>query len=218
MVRTNKIFTADKAMILYKACGISSEKYKIVIHKIISMINREELKTKGKIILLNGVSSSGKTTLTKAIQKKAVENYWMLSNDIFAATVSEKFLETDWPEAVYQSLLLMGKTAKMLSDCGENVIIDTIMRNDREYDLFKDYMYLLIGYPVCTVQVTCPVVELLRREKERNNREIGTAESQLSALCLNGQYNITVDTFNQTIEQCVDTILNFVNDKCKYTE
>ena len=168
---------------------------------------------KGIIILLNGVSSSGKTTLTKAIQKIAADNYWMLSNDIFAATVAEKYLEADWAEAVHESLYFMGKTAKLFSDCGKNVIVDTILRNDRKYDLFKEYMDLWAGNPVCTVHVTCPLAELRRREKKRRDRDAGTAESQLPALRLSDPYDITVDTSHQTIEQCVETILSFIAGK-----
>ena len=46
---------------------------------------------KGKIICLNGVSSSGKSTLAKALQDKLKEPYYLMSEDTFTFMLPEKF-------------------------------------------------------------------------------------------------------------------------------
>jgi chloramphenicol 3-O-phosphotransferase len=49
---------------------------------------------------------------------------------------------------------------------------------------------------------------LQRREKERGDRLTGLAEEQLSFLCpLDNTYDITVDTHNNTYEECADKII-----------
>ena len=165
---------------------------------------------KGIIIILNGVSSSGKTTLTRVLQRKFHDNYYWLANDTFCDMAPEKFLDTDFPEAEYQALSLLGKTVKLFSDCEKNVIVDTVMVSVQKYDLFKEYMNLLKDYPVCLVHVICPVVELQRREKIRGDRGIGQAESQLPILNPQDLYDITVDTFNETVENCAQKIIDFI--------
>ena len=49
--------------------------------------------SKGKIIFLNGVSSSGKTTVAKELQARLSEPYCWLSVDSFIDTISKRFLE-----------------------------------------------------------------------------------------------------------------------------
>ena len=46
---------------------------------------------KGKIICLNGVSSSGKSTIAKALQDKLNEPYYLMSEDTFTFMLPEKF-------------------------------------------------------------------------------------------------------------------------------
>lgn len=170
---------------------------------------------KGMIILLNGVSSAGKTTLARALQKQSSEYYWWLANDTFCDMVPEKFWDIDQPEAEYQALSLLGKTIRMFSDCGKNVIVDTVMINAQKHDLLKEYMELLVDYPVCKVHVTCPVAELQKREKARGDRSIGQAESQLPLLSMQDSYDISVDTFNKAVNECAGMILDFVDKSYK---
>jgi chloramphenicol 3-O-phosphotransferase len=167
---------------------------------------------KGIIIILSGVSSSGKTTLARTIQNKASENYWYLSNDNFASVCPQKFIEADRPEAIKQTMILMGNTIKTFSDCGKNIVVDTLILSQDRYTM---YMNLLSDYPLCMVNVSCPLDELQRREKKRGDRNIGTAESQLPDLLAQDLYNITLNTFTQTPDECVDMIFTVITDKYK---
>jgi chloramphenicol 3-O phosphotransferase len=165
---------------------------------------------KGKIIILNGVSSAGKTSLSRALQRKLPEPFFWLANDSFCDMVPESFWERDQPEAEYQALSLLGKTVKLFSDEGKNVVVDTVMITVQKHDLFREYVELLKGYPVCFVHVTCPVFELQRREKERGDRSIGQAEGQLPMLNPMDGYDVVVDTYQDSMDSCVDQVMEFI--------
>ena len=166
--------------------------------------------SKGIIILLNGVSSSGKTTLARALQDKASEHYWYLSNDNFASVCSAKFIEENRPEAINQTMFLMGNTIKVFSDLQKNVVVDTLILSQSRYKMYSE---LLSDYPLCMVHVSCPIDELRKREEQRGDRIIGTAENQLPDLWVQEPYDVILDTFMLTTDECVKIIFDFIVDK-----
>jgi len=167
---------------------------------------------KGIIILLNGVSSAGKTTLARAIQRKAAEPYFWLANDTFYEMIPKKFWDTNQVEMKFEALELMGKTIKTFSDDGKNVVVDTVMLTAQKYDLYK-YIQSLIGYRIVLVHVTCPLEEQRKREKERGDRKIGQGESQLPILNPQSGYDLTVDTYQNSADECAQIIINYLNSK-----
>ena len=62
---------------------------------------------KGKVIVLNGVSSSGKTTLAKAMQEAFDEPYIRLSIDDFINMMPEKLIKADLGNTVYKSQTIL---------------------------------------------------------------------------------------------------------------
>jgi chloramphenicol 3-O-phosphotransferase len=162
---------------------------------------------KGIVIWLNGVSSSGKTTLTRVLQRKLEEPFFWIANDTFCDMIPEKLWDIDQPDAEYQALSMLNYTVRLFSDMGKNVIVDHVMLNTQKNNLLKESVNLLYDYPVLFVHVVCPVDELRRREKERGDRSIGQAESQLSILNPQDVYDITVDTYMQTPEECANRII-----------
>ena len=81
----------------------------------------------------------------------------------------------------------------------------------------KECVEILYEYPVLFVHVTCPLEELQRREKERGNRDIGRAEKQLQRMTPKDTYDITVNTFNNSTEECVDKIIELLDYPEKFT-
>jgi chloramphenicol 3-O phosphotransferase len=162
---------------------------------------------KGKIIWLNGVSSAGKTTLTRVLQKKLEDPYYWLANDTFCDMSPEKLWDIDARETEYQALSMLNHTIKLFSDKGKNTIVDHVLINTQKGNLLMESVKLLYTYPVLFVHVVCPLEELRRREKERGDRNIGQAESQLSILNPQDTYDITVDTYENTVEECADKII-----------
>jgi len=175
----------------------------------------QKVMQKGKIIFLNGVSSSGKTTIAKTLQKKLTEPYCWLSVDNFLDTMDERFLnDQEWLRAggvewIWKALECFHKSIKLFSDIGLNVIADHVVQKQ---DWLDECLDLLRDSDVLFVHVTCPLEELNRREKERGDRQIGQGESQLEMLLPKGGiYDITIDTFNSSKEECADEIIKLLD-------
>ncbi|MCL2774800.1 MAG: AAA family ATPase [Oscillospiraceae bacterium] len=211
-VRPNKIFTADSNIILYTACKISSEKTDIVINAIFDIINfKTENKRKGKIIILNGVSSSGKTTLAKILQERLTEPFWYLGGDVFIDMMPDKFFDD---HAVGKAISHFHHAIKSFSDRAFNTIVDCLFE---EIAWLEECVGLLHDYSVMFVHVTCPLEELRRKEKERGDRGIGQAEAQIPLLNPKDNiYDITVDTFENSSEECAAKIVKLMDypEKC----
>ena len=168
---------------------------------------------KGKIIFLNGVSSSGKTTLSKALQAKLTKPFYLLSNDAFADMSPEKFWDIDARTTYDTALKAMYHSIKAFSDIGINTIVDDVLLNDDKFDRLTECVELLYEYNVLFVHVICSNLdELRRREKERGDRDVGQGEGQLAELNPQDTYDITVDTFNNTKEECADKIIGALAD------
>ena len=165
---------------------------------------------KGKIICLNGVSSSGKSTLAKSLQEGLDQPYNWMSEDTFVFMLPDKFNpfknDTEENDEVYERALFnYYHTVKLYSDRGSNVIIDTVLDDEEWVDAIVE---ILSDNPVFFVHVTCPEEELIRRERARGDREIGLAVAQLAYLCPREQvYDIAVDTHMNTVEECVSKII-----------
>jgi len=175
---------------------------------------------KGKIIFLNGVSSSGKTTMAKALQKKLTEPYCWLSVDNFLHTMDDFYLnDQEWLRAggiewIWKALEAFHKSIKTFSDVGLNVIADHVVQME---SWLNECLNLLRDHDVLFVQVTCPLNEIIRREKERGDRHIGLGESQLEKLLPKDKiYDLTIDTYNNSIEECVDEIIKLLDQPEKF--
>jgi len=179
---------------------------------------------KGKIIFLNGVSSAGKTTLAKTLQARFSEPFFLLSNDMFCDMGPEKFWDMNPDKTGSVALTGLHHTVKTFSDIGINTIVDHVLLkgqginyNATNSDNLDECITLLHEYDVLFVHVICPLEELRRREKERGDRDIGQGESQLPQLNPQDTYDITVDTFNETKEECADKIMGLLNFPEKHT-
>ena len=174
---------------------------------------------KGKIIFLNGVSSSGKTTLAKTLQDKLSEPFYVLSNDMFTddAVVPDKFTYIDMDATYQRALKGLYYAVKGFSDAGINTIADDVLLRENGYDRLKQCVDLLHDYPILFVHVTCPIDELRRREENRGDRGIGQSESQLADLTPQDTYDITVDTHINTKEECADKIIELLDYPEKFT-
>lgn len=166
---------------------------------------------KGTIIVLNGVSSAGKTTLAKEITK--------LRPDFFAFSIDDYDIVIEKIEDRVNQRLIPVETeyfyyrnVAMFADRGVNLVLDQILHDELTVKNFQeilgDYAYLLVG-------VNCPEEELIRREIERGDRQIGQAVSQLSFVHQRETYDVEVNTYTESIEECARKIvqcLEQIND------
>ena len=165
---------------------------------------------KGKIIFLEGVSSSGKTTLAKALQARLPEPFFWLAGDTIWTMAPEKFkdnLEVIFPKIDAATI----NTIKLFSRLGIDLIVDMVpvIKTSRKF------AGMLRKCPVLYVNVTCPLEELRRREQARGDRQIGLGESQLAGLSPQSAYDIIVDSHINTSEECADRIIEMLKNKFK---
>ena len=174
---------------------------------------------KGKIIWLNGVSSAGKSTLSKILQNRLLEPFYVLANDMFTNDIVSpvNFINIDIDATYQRALKGMYHAIKGFSDAGINVIVDDVLLSEDGYDRLKQCIKLLYDYPVLFVHVTCPVDELRRREENRGDRDVGQGESQLAILTPQDIYDITVNTYNDSTEICADKIIEASSSPDKFS-
>lgn len=76
------------------------------------------------IIFLNGVSSSGKTTLAKALQAALPTPYFLLNSDTFYNMMPEKHRSIS---TFVKAMTGMSHAIKAYSDAGIDVIVDHVL-------------------------------------------------------------------------------------------
>src|SRR5438105_7055322 len=133
----------------------------------------------GKIILLNGASSSGKSTLARGLQAALDEPFWHFSIDhLIAANVLPRQRVEDgafaWSDLRPQFFDGFHRCIPALADAGNNLIVEHIV----ETQAWMHRLLRLLGArDVFFVGVHCPLPELERRERERGDRRIGEARA-----------------------------------------
>ena len=170
--------------------------------------------SKGKIIFLNGASSSGKTVIAEALQDKLSEPYLTLSVDGFMDLFLQGYISGAkgaelTPEDVQTLTALIPKIVSSFHQCiavfadnGIHVIVDHVLQDP---DWLKACVEALQGFPVLFVGVRCPLEVLEKREQERE-REPGTARKQFDIVHAHGVYDLEVDTSLQSPEEIAELI------------
>ena len=159
-----------------------------------------------QIILLNGPSSSGKSTLSKTLQKLFKENgkqYEIVSiDDFMKISTSETIYEDD----VFEISQDMCNATIELLEKADGVIVDHVITSER---IFKQFLETAKPFNYVLVHVTCPLNILLQREKERGNRCISSSQNSYDYLYPKDGYDVIVDTNLLSKEECSQTIYNF---------
>jgi chloramphenicol 3-O phosphotransferase len=175
----------------------------------------------GKIIILNGTSSSGKTSITKDLFKLfPKDETCLLSYDTFIEDYF-KLLANRFP--IYSDIdyskphpgnkfilpsikILFYHTVQTFSELGKTVIVDIVLSDKKQLleisKILEDYYVLFVG-------VHCPVEELRRREIARGDRRKGTAEYQLGFVHQNAVYDLEVSSFDNSSNECSLYIKNY---------
>jgi len=156
----------------------------------------------GKIILINGPSSSGKTTLSLALQKRLSIPFIRFSFDLF---IENKILPRDqidqgifsWQAmrpAVFDGL---HRCIPTLAAAGNNVIFDHIIETE---EWLHDLVRYLADFDVFFVGLHCSIEELERREIQRGDRRIGEARTDLQIVHRFGTYDLELNSENPAEE------------------
>ena len=68
------------------------------LHRLVSTLKRYSIFSaiQGRIIFLNGVTSSGKTSIVEAIQERDDVFFYVVANDLFQEMVGDKYLRENY--------------------------------------------------------------------------------------------------------------------------
>lgn len=174
----------------------------------------------GIIIILNGTSSSGKTSLVKALQKildgpfldAGIDRFlWMLPSRYHHRPMWDEVLGLATHAGPIGHRLMSGmhQAIAALSRSGNHVIADHVLVEPQWLqecaELFSDLPAYLIG-------VRCPLDVLEQREKERKDRTLGQARAQFNIVHAHGVYDLEVDTSLADPEKCAQQVVQHLQD------
>lgn len=174
----------------------------------------------GTIILLNGASSSGKTSILNALQAQLPEPYLNAGIDKFIWMLPERYLERPlWDDVLglateaglmgHRLFSAMHQALAVLSQAGLNVVADHVLV---EPAWVAQCVELLADLPAYLVGVRCPLEVLIERERARKNRTLGQAAAQYPLVHANCIYDVEVDTSQYSPEQCAELIRQRIED------
>ncbi|CCN38511.1 putative Chloramphenicol phosphotransferase-like [Vibrio nigripulchritudo SO65] len=174
------------------------------------------------VIFLNGPSSSGKSTIAKALQSQLAGYYLHIGIDTFISMMPDKANslgdETQHADGFYwEKECLEGRdvfrvrkgqygtqvnnayrtTVKHLVESGLKVIVDDVADGNEEITLWRD---VLKGKDCLFVGVICEESLLEQREKSRGDRKLGSAREQLRRVHKNVEYDMWVDTSKESAD------------------
>ena len=167
----------------------------------------------GRVIVLNGTSSSGKSTLMRALQAR-LDGAWLgVGIDTVVFALPKRYLDQPlWSEVFryvdaepgaeapfrietgdlgQQLVDGLHRMVTSLADAGLSVIVDHVLLDP---DWVVDLAGRLAGHEVLFVGVRCPRDVVVVRERDRNDRTIGQALAQIDVVHRAGGYDLEVDT------------------------
>jgi chloramphenicol 3-O phosphotransferase len=177
--------------------------------------------SKGTVILLNGTSCSGKTTIARAIQEQMPQPYLHVGLDHFEAMqpvrdgkrihifYGQRGLNGNDPKSWGPDLIhVMHQCIAEFALVGVNVVAEHIFL---EQAWLEDAVERLGDHDVLFVGVLCPLKELEIREREREGSDPSSGQAarqlrQLGPLATPDWYDLALDTSSLSPVDCARRI------------
>lgn len=177
---------------------------------------------KGKIILLNGPSSSGKSTIAEILQEIMDEQYLIIGLDkfhqLYKDSIPNNFNSPKIPKdisvedqyefrnknpSIIKQSLTFHQFLAAFSLAGNNIISDTVI----DLKIVEEHLIeILADFPVFLVGVSCSLEELEKREKSRIERRKGLAKEHYDIMHAYDFYDFEVDTSKLSPRECAEKI------------
>lgn len=169
-----------------------------------------------QIIILHGASSSGKSTLARALQARIEKPFWHISIDHLrdsGVLPMARFQNGDFRWVDARNAFFDGFHASLgaYADAGNNLIIEHILDG-------KEWLETLINrlakHDVFFAAVHCPLQLLEEREVARGDRSIGSAKQDFETIHVGKMYDIELSSV-EDMETNVDKILAAWRGDCR---
>lgn len=202
-------------------------------------MSRTATERAGRVLLLNGASSAGKSSLASALQETlaAAGQCWAVFSwddfvprlptrwhggpdevGDFAADGCSYTLRDDGPDRA--ALLEVGEVGfrmvrgyhraiAAVARAGNDVIVEEVMITAREWD---DWTQALSGLPVVWVGVRCDTDVVVRREHDRGDRYPGLARGTSLAVHRYATYDLEVNTTRTPTNELAEALAGRVDE------
>jgi chloramphenicol 3-O phosphotransferase len=165
----------------------------------------------GRIIFLNGASSSGKTSIAERLLEVLEQPWFHLPVDaINAMRAKRRTMELTQAErdvVLARTRAGYHRAVAGMAAAGNNVVMDYVLS---ERWRLLDCLSVLADFEVVFVGVRCAPAELARRERLRGDREPGLAQAQQELVHAHGRYDIECDTTTTSPLDCALSIRDFL--------
>ncbi len=181
----------------------------------------------GNIIILNGTSSSGKSSILRALQEIMDEPYldagidkflWMLPRRyINEPAYWQRVYQYEWPQPDqlmiraaplgHQLMDGMHQAIAALAQAGNYVVADHVLA---EPEWVRQCAALFANLPAWLVHITCPLAVLEERERARRDRTLGQARAQFHLVHAHAICDLELDTAQHDVNACAKIIKQHV--------
>ena len=149
----------------------------------------------GLTILLNGTSSSGKSSIATQLLRILDEPYFHLTvdtvNGLRAKRQTQRLAPGQLDLVLARTRAGFHRALAGLAQAGNNVVADYVLCEPWR---LRDLLEVMAGCEVVFVGVHCAAAELARREQARGDRPPGLAATQLGQVHAHGCYDLECDT------------------------
>jgi chloramphenicol 3-O phosphotransferase len=165
---------------------------------------------KGKIVFLNGTSSSGKTSIARELLQVLDAPYLHMPLDTFVAMRTPRDIGKKLGAIVFERTVKgFHHAIAAMAGVGNNLIVDHVLR---EPPWLHECVTVLAPFEVVFVGVHCALAELERRERARGDRMIGIAAWQFERVHAHHIYDVECDTSIDSALDCALHIKDIVQD------
>lgn len=152
----------------------------------------------GRVILLHGASSSGKTQLALAMQAALSEPFIRLSPDFLRPGLPPVTDEAGrrlawWTQARTRFFAGFSGAVEAMAAVGNDLIVELVIEDRAQWLGVADRLGEI---DLFVVGVHCDLAEIDRRERQRGNRPPGEGRADIEQLRIHslGGYDLDVDT------------------------
>jgi chloramphenicol 3-O phosphotransferase len=162
-----------------------------------------------KAIVLHGPTSSGKSSLAKALQANAAIPAFHISLDAFVTMANRDDMrsEEDRHLAYHIHCENLRSTLARVVKTNFEIILDLVLRDTEE---FEACLRVLSPRPTYVVRAWAPISVLEAREQTREDRGVGMAREQFEHPAYKRTYDFYVDTSTCTPAQGAAAIRGFM--------
>jgi chloramphenicol 3-O phosphotransferase len=161
-----------------------SKKILIVFLASFSIASSGLFAEKGRIVIITGTSSSGKSTIIRKLMPKLGAEWLRLAIDDLSEEDLEEAFDTETPMPIPNGLgeenTLICEQIKNAASHGINIVCDTVL--DEDEDKLATFVRQLSGFECTTILIQCSLEDIVQRVTSRKDRPLASPLKQFSQM------------------------------------